>query len=790
MDTAELLKKLDAERDAYLATLQQVHEALANAVVSSSAAVLRPTVTTTTPPVLTLSPSPRPNRVALLSEGDSRSSGSGASPLKSTFVSGEGDGEDASDEDEALYVQDLLPTTSFDDEHLRNHLKSYKWDAYSRQILRSLFTGTGRLKLPNLFPADHDLNEAGSHYSLYQVFDVGNDGTPLSLHTGTSAFEDMSKDQVLWHLIKDINVENTRQRRAIGRIIILREPSPVAFGIIHLVMNEIFDMDKIFQLLVQQDTTMAYMKRAFHEDPRKQKSFVFSFEYFTIIGEECSPMSWQQTDRARKRHDGHIPITRCSSVVALALIGEPIRKVKNSARRAKTQYGYIYSPWAPWHVLNIQCYPDWKSHTGSHDSTKHYVNGPEAFLNTLLVEYKDAHKRIDEICQRISTLVTPPADFMFNGDLRDKLLFEDKDFTYSRRYFWAFQTLGTMNHSIKAMIDAYESTFTDTVWEGRHHTLWPLNDEDTPRNAYWKKRLASLRTDYECEIGRLKALVKDNEVLRKEIRELRDNLFSGTSVLESRKSVEQTEITVQQGQNIKLLTLVNLFFLPLTFVTSVFGMTNMPTEERFWRFGIVMATVCVPFFLLIGSMNTSRGMYFWRNDVRQMVVRIWFWIARRKQPAPGPKSRGDDGTSSDWDSDGPPKRIENRSMTAAEGIRERTSQYTRKRNHPVLDTMPIPRKTASLRQKTPSIQSSGGADARVGSRNVDNEMGDTVPIELSSPLQPPLQATATNTLKFGMSESRGELTEGTKSEPDQSKGLKIWRKFRQNRRETRREYPV
>lgn len=150
------------------------------------------------------------------------------------------------------------------------------------------------------------------------------------------------------------------------------------------------------------------MKRAYDEDPRKRKSFVFSFEFFTIIGDDCHPMSWQESDKSRERHQGHIAISRCSSIVALALVGSPIRKLKNAARRAKTQYGYVYSPWSPWHVLNIECYPDWKSNTGSHDSTKHYVNGPEAFLNTLLVEYKDAQKRFDEICKRIGKLITPP----------------------------------------------------------------------------------------------------------------------------------------------------------------------------------------------------------------------------------------------------------------------------------------------------------------------------------------------------------------------------------------------
>jgi hypothetical protein len=210
-------------------------------------------------------------------------------------------------------------------------------------------------------------------------------------------------------------------------------------------------------------------------------------------------MAWQGSDQERERKDGHIPISRCSAVVALSLVGEPSRKLKNSARRAKTKHGYVFDPWLPWHVLNIQAYPDWKSTTESHDSTKHYVNGPDAFLNSLLVEYKDAQKRFEEISQRVTKLITPPPDFMFNKELRDALLFENKDFSYSRRYFWAFQTLGTMNQSIKAMVDAYEDTFTKDVWEGRHNTLWPLADSSSGRNTYWKKRMASLKKDFESE---------------------------------------------------------------------------------------------------------------------------------------------------------------------------------------------------------------------------------------------------------------------------------------------------
>ena len=67
-----------------------------------------------------------------------------------------------------------------------------------------------------------------------------------------------------------------------------------------------------------------------------------------------------------------------------------------------------------------------------------------------------------------------------------------------------------------------------------------------------------LRQDIEHELDELEVISEHNTDKMKEIRDLRDNLFSGTSVLESRRSVQQASITVQQGRNIKLLTLVGV----------------------------------------------------------------------------------------------------------------------------------------------------------------------------------------------------------------------------------------
>lgn len=187
------------------------------------------------------------------------------------------------------------------------------------------------------------------------------------------------------------------------------------------------------------------------------------------------------------------------------------------------------------------------------------------------------------------------------------------------------------------MIDAYEYTFTDDIWEGKHKTMWPLLDEDSPRNKYYKNKMAKLKLAFEAEMTNLRKLMDENYDRQKEIIGLREALFAGTSIQESRKSVKSTETTVQQGHNIKLLTLVSIFFLPLTFVTSVFGMENMPNKGAWHAFAYVTVAICLPFFVLIGSLNTHKGMVFWRSRTRAVFSAIgnfFNWVAGREKKEP------------------------------------------------------------------------------------------------------------------------------------------------------------
>lgn len=87
--------------------------------------------------------------------------------------------------------------------------------------------------------------------------------------------------------------------------------------------------------------------RAFSGDPRRARSFIFNLDYYTIVGEDCAPMPWQLMDENSNKTGDHIPISRCSSVVGLSLSGNCIKELNNTQRRAKTQIGYVYDPWAP-----------------------------------------------------------------------------------------------------------------------------------------------------------------------------------------------------------------------------------------------------------------------------------------------------------------------------------------------------------------------------------------------------------------------------------------------------------
>ncbi|RGP80386.1 hypothetical protein FLONG3_1535 [Fusarium longipes] len=481
--------------------------------------------------------------------------------------------------------------------------------------------------------------------STFEVYEVGHDCNLVKLSadgngdepsldmkdTSDGQFEN-SADSVdvptVWETIRSVN----SNKHSVGRITIVQEPTPLILAALHLTMSQHFDMTELLTHLLSDEPnrgrTRALMNRAYERSSSqsnlnlptvtasssipfpvglstsspniRQKSFFFVFKYYTVVSPPLKPASWQRFDErpSESRLGDHIDIAECGSVLALSLGGQPEKAPLWRSRRERAREGFVFNTFGPWQLLAIQSFPD-NSHTvrGEEFKSNKYVNGPHAFLDLLISEYRDATKRNLILHERITKLITPPPEFMFDPKLRDKLLFEDRHFTFIRRYFWSYNTLAVVNTGIKSMIAAYVDTFTDSFWAGTHPILWPHKHPDTPDGVAYREHMATVRRELDKVVQELTEVLKRNERTRKEIENLRDQLFSGSSIKESRRAIEQ-------GDNIRILTMISMIFLPLTFVTSVFGMTVFTIPATDWRFALTMILVCVPFMLLITFLQT------------------------------------------------------------------------------------------------------------------------------------------------------------------------------------------
>ncbi|KAM0260971.1 hypothetical protein ACHAPA_009986 [Fusarium lateritium] len=544
-------------------------------------------------------------------------------------------------------VRGHLHCDHWEDDQLLNYLHDTKFTPEMTSLLDEVMKRRPDIPTALSFRDFADYEREQYSQSTFEVYEIRHGSRLVKLnadgdgddqlnvkYTGNGPC-DSSADNVdaptVWETIRTVNPTG----QSVGRITIVQEPTPLILAALQLTMSPHFDMPELLTHLLSDEPnrgrTHAFMTRAYERPPShttsnmsattppspmplpvgssmsptpttanvRQRSFFFVFKYYTVVDPPLEPASWQRFDKrpSESRMGDHIDIAECGSVLALSLGGEPQKAPVMKPRRERAREGLLFETFGPWQLLVIQSFPD-NSHTvRGKEFEKKCVNGPYAFLDLLISEYRDATKRNIILHERVTKLITPPPEFMFDPKLRDKLLFEDKYFTYIRRYFWAYNTLAVVNTGIKSMIAAYVDTFTDGFWAGTHPILWPHIAPESPDGIAYRDHMANLRREFDKVIQELTDVLKCNERTRKEIENLRDQLFSGSSIKESRRAIEQ-------GDNIRILTMISMIFLPLTFVTSVFGMTVFTIPATDWRFALTMVLVCVPFMLLITLLQT------------------------------------------------------------------------------------------------------------------------------------------------------------------------------------------
>ncbi|KAK0514793.1 hypothetical protein JMJ35_002172 [Cladonia borealis] len=181
----------------------------------------------------------------------------------------------------------------------------------------------------------------------------------------------------------------------------------------------------------------------------------------------------------------------------------------------------------------------------------------------------------EEVLDSLDEQTTLPSSITFDSELRQGILFEDRNFSNSKRYFWALQSLRLFAEHIEGTLRSIPNVFISIR----------LSD--------------SSLEDYETVEGSLKEMqeqfgeLRDRiERKRQAIESLRDGLFSASSVAEGR-------IALEQNGNIRLLTLVTIVYLPLTLAASIYSMRVLPLSAGIVSYLVVTILMCAVTYALV-----------------------------------------------------------------------------------------------------------------------------------------------------------------------------------------------
>lgn len=264
----ELIRKLTADREAYLESVNKTTELLLQAISASGGVpYVQPRLTADTL---------RRNHVASVDVESVQKTASA--------YSGEdyNDSESESDTGVSHYASEPLAKDDYTIEGLRNHIRDYAWTAAGKEVLHGVWDNEVLLQRPKLFPAAGQEETADrSHLTHVAVHDVADDG---SLFLPFQGGRKVSRSEELWEHIRSINSDPDEPKQAVGRLAIVREPSPLLFAALHYTHFKHFDVDEMFKFLVDDDPALVRPHRAFAEDDRHTRSMVWNAEYFTIVG--------------------------------------------------------------------------------------------------------------------------------------------------------------------------------------------------------------------------------------------------------------------------------------------------------------------------------------------------------------------------------------------------------------------------------------------------------------------------------------------------------------------------
>ncbi|KAK1776556.1 hypothetical protein QBC45DRAFT_444306 [Copromyces sp. CBS 386.78] len=209
-------------------------------------------------------------------------------------------------------------------------------------------------------------------------------------------------------------------------------------------------------------------------------------------------------------------------------------------------------------------------------------------------------------------------ELIFNPEQHDSLLFDDRHFSRSRLYFWAINGLGRFIQDINVTIERWEM-----FWERNERHIRRSEQHLVDKHVKAEKKphigdrsVDELLASVDLRIQSLKNTRQGFEARRQKIIEYRDGLFNASSVIETREAT-------RLSQNVKLLTFVSIFYLPLGFCMSMWSI-----NEDYNATNLVIVTICIGMatYLVVANLETTvhalqRGVSLLFNTPRQRLVK-------------------------------------------------------------------------------------------------------------------------------------------------------------------------
>ncbi|EAW19319.1 uncharacterized protein NFIA_092800 [Aspergillus fischeri NRRL 181] len=197
-------------------------------------------------------------------------------------------------------------------------------------------------------------------------------------------------------------------------------------------------------------------------------------------------------------------------------------------------------------------------------------------------------------------LVLNQNDSIFDPELHDRFLFDDASFSRSRYYFWLMDSLEGFTSAVsdtihewevywwarKDVFEDYEAFYLDKWRNTKVELGSPKPPQEPPRLENSVKRV-------ETHVGRLREILSRLEILRDRTMTLRDGLFNASTVIESRAAT-------QLGENVKLLTYVSIFYLPLSYCAALWSINR---DYNLVAFAIVTALLALGTYALVLNLN-------------------------------------------------------------------------------------------------------------------------------------------------------------------------------------------